>query len=102
MCLPSIFQFERTVHNLDHPSGDLNFNQTLALTPEKCENLCSEDDETKDYCANLWKEMEFENHRKIVITLAELFALSTIEGILDGCFSWTPYNMVHDYKAVAT
>ena len=77
--------------------SDLNFNETLALTPEKCKNLCLEEAETRDYCANLWKEMEFENHLKIVITLAILFVLSTIEGLLDGYFSWTPYNMVHDY-----
>jgi len=77
--------------------ADLNFNQTLALTPDTCENLCSEDDETKDYCANLWKEMEFENHLKIVITLSVLFIFSSIEGLLDGCFSWTPYNMLHDF-----
>ena len=76
--------------------GDLNFNETLALTPEKCKNLCLEDDETKDYCENLWKEMEFENHLKIVITLAVLFILSSIEGLLDGCFSKTPYNMLHN------
>ena len=43
-------------------------------------------------------EMEFENHLKIVIILSVLFILSTIEGLLDGCFSWTPYNMVHDYE----
>jgi hypothetical protein len=78
--------------------GDLNFNKTLALTPDKCENLCSEDDETKDYCENLWKEMEFENHLKFVITLAVLFIFSSIEGLLDGCFSWTPYNILHNYK----
>ena len=77
---------------------DLNFNETLALTPERCETLCLVDDKTKDYCASLWKEMEFENHLKIVITLSILFILSTIEGLLDGCFSWTPYNMLHDYK----
>jgi len=78
--------------------GDLNFNETLALTPDRCENLCSEDEETRDYCANLWKDMEFDNHLKIVITLSVLFVLSTIEGLLDGCLSWTPYNMLHDYE----
>ena len=36
--------YNTTMSNITQ-SGGLNFNQTLALTPDKCEILCSEDDD---------------------------------------------------------
>ena len=87
--------------------ADTNLNQsnstTFAMNTTECLSICGKDENITEVCGNLWKhhrvkihdEWEFtlpQNHLEILITLAILFVLSTIEGLMDGFLSCTPYN----------
>ena len=101
-------------NNMINSTNSVNLTSTTTmnttLTPEKCEDLCPVDEATIDYCKTLWKhmgpptkvfgmEVELpEKHLYILIALSVLFILSSIEGLMDACFSWTPNNRLHNYE----
>ena len=76
-----------------------------------CQNICPSQFESSnelnktmvdDYCRNIWRHFETSpdlslpvNHLVFIITLAVLFLLSTIEGILEVCVEWAPYRKLY-------
>ena len=116
LCLVTHFETAslQNIDNMNNTTTSVNLttsmNTTLTLTPDKCEDLCSVDETTIEYCKTLWKHMgpstkvfglDVElprNHLNIVMALSVLFILSSIEGLMDACFSWTPHNRLHNYK----
>ena len=116
LCLVTHFETASmyNIENLNNSTTSVDLttsmNTTFTSTPNICEDLCSVDEATIDYCKTLWKHMgpptkvfgldvELpEKHLKIVVALSVLFILSLIEGLMDACFSCTPYNRLHNYE----
>ena len=113
LCLVTHFE-TASLHNIDNIDNMNNtttsVNLTTSMNTTICEDLCIVDEATIVYCKTLWKHMGPQtkvfgldvelpgNHLKIVIALSVLFILSSIEGLMDACFSWTPNNMLHNYE----
>ena len=108
LCLVTHFE-TASLHNIDN-MNTTSVNLTTSMNTTICEDLCIVDEATIEYCKTLWKHMGPQtkvfgldvelpgNHLKIVIALSVLFILSSIEGLMDACFSWTPNNMLHNYE----
>ena len=110
LCLVTHFE-TASLHNIDNMNNTTtSVNLTTSMNTTICEDLCIVDEATIEYCKTLWKHMGPQtkvfgldvelpgNHLKIVIALSVLFILSSIEGLMDACFSWTPNNMLHNYE----
>ena len=104
ICIPSLclITYYETLQIADANLNQLN-RTTFAMNTTECLSICGKDENITEVCGNLWKhhpvkihdEWEFtlpQNHLEILITLAILFVLSTIEGLMDGFLSCTPYN----------
>ena len=78
-----------------------------------CQNICPSQFESSNelnktmvdgYCRNVWRHFETSpdlslpvNHLVFIVTLAVLFLLSTIEGVLEVCVEWAPYRKLYSF-----
>ena len=78
-----------------------------------CQNICPSQFESSNelnktmvdgYCRSIWRHFETSpdlslpvNHLVFIITLAALFLLSTIEGIIEVCVEWAPYRKLYSF-----
>ena len=78
-----------------------------------CQNICPSQFESSnelnktivdDYCGSIWRHFETSpglplpvNHLVFIVTLAVLFLLSTIEGVLEVCVEWAPYRKLYSF-----
>ena len=78
-----------------------------------CQNICPSQFESSnelnktivdDYCGSIWRHFETSpglplpvNHLVFIVTLAVLFLLSTIEGIIEVCVEWAPYRKLYSF-----
>merc|ERR1712008_245744 len=76
-----------------------------------CQNICPSQFESSNelnktmvdgYCRSIWRHFETSpdlplpvNHLVFIVTLAVLFLLSTIEGIIEVCVEWAPYRKLY-------
>jgi hypothetical protein len=108
ICIPSLclITHYETLQIADANLNQLN-NTTFALNTTECLSICGKDENITEFCGNLWKHYPIkihdnwkfilpQNHFEILITIGILFVLSTIEGLMDGFLSCTPYNKLKD------
>ena len=61
--------------------------------------------DVKSYCSSIWRHLEPSDtlplpgaHFGFLLTLAVLFVLSTLEGLLEAYAKWCPYRKLYDYE----
>ena len=112
ICIPSLclITYYETLQIADTNLNQLNSTTFAIMNTTECLSICGKDENITEVCGNLWKhhpvkihdEWEFtlpQNHLEILITIAILFVLSTIEGLMDGFLSCTPYNKLKELKS---